>query len=40
MGFLELEGVRKEFPSHVAVQGFDLDVPRGSVFGLIGPTQG
>src|SRR6187549_2749533 len=38
MGFLELEGVRKEFPSHVAVQQFDLDVPRGAFVSFLGPS--
>src|SRR6186713_2111937 len=38
MGFLELEGVRKEFPSHVAVQHFDLDVPRGAFVSFLGPS--
>ena len=38
MGFLELEGVRKEFASHVAVQRFDLDVPRGEFVSFLGPS--
>ncbi len=38
MGFLELEGVRKEFPSHVAVQHFDLDVPQGAFVSFLGPS--
>ena len=38
MGFLELEGVRKEFATHVAVQGFDLDVPRGDFVSFLGPS--
>jgi len=38
VGFLELEGVRKEFATHVAVQGFDLDVPRGDFVSFLGPS--
>jgi putative spermidine/putrescine transport system ATP-binding protein len=38
VGFLELEGVRKEFASHVAVQGFDLDVARGEFVSFLGPS--
>ncbi len=38
MGFLTLEGVRKEFPSHVAVEGFDLDVPKGAFVSFLGPS--
>ncbi len=38
MGFLELEGVRKEFATHVAVQHFDLDVPRGEFVSFLGPS--
>ena len=38
MGFLELEGVRKEFATHVAVQGFDLDVARGEFVSFLGPS--
>jgi putative spermidine/putrescine transport system ATP-binding protein len=38
MGFLELEGVRKEFPGHIAVQHFDLDVPKGAFVSFLGPS--
>ncbi len=38
MAFLELSGVRKEFPTHVAVQGFDLEVPKGDFVSLLGPS--
>ncbi len=36
--FLVLRGVRKEFPAHVAVQGFDLEVPRGDFVSFLGPS--
>ncbi len=35
---LQLEGVRKSFGSHVAVRDFDLEVPRGSIYGFLGPN--
>ena len=38
MGFLDLVAVRKEFPSHVAVQGFDLEVPKGDFVSFLGPS--
>ena len=31
-------GLRKEFGHLVAVEGFNLEVPRGQVFGLLGPN--
>ena len=31
-------GLRKQFGDRVAVEGLDLDVPRGQVFGLLGPN--
>jgi putative spermidine/putrescine transport system ATP-binding protein len=37
-GFLVLEGVRKEFPGHVAVHGFDLSIPKGSLVSFLGPS--
>lgn len=33
-----LSQVRKSFRNHVAVDGLDLSVPRGSVYGFIGPN--
>jgi ABC-2 type transport system ATP-binding protein len=35
---LRLEGVTKWFGKHLAVGGLDLEVPVGSVFGLLGPN--
>ncbi len=35
---ITLRGVRKTFGSHVAVDDLDLDVPRGSLYGFIGPN--
>jgi ABC-2 type transport system ATP-binding protein len=35
---LRLDGVRKAFAGHVAVEGLTLSVPEGSVFGLLGPN--
>lgn len=33
-----VRGLRKRFDDKVAVDGIDLDVPRGSFFGLVGPN--
>ena len=38
MAFLDLVAVRKEFPTHVAVQGFDLSVPKGDFVSFLGPS--
>lgn len=35
---VRLAGVRKRFGSHNAVSDLDLEVPRGSIFGLLGPN--
>jgi ABC-2 type transport system ATP-binding protein len=35
---IELTGVSKEFGSRVAVDGLDLTIPRGSLYGFIGPN--
>ncbi len=35
---IELRGVTKRFGQHVAVQQLDLSVPRGSIYGFIGPN--
>ena len=35
---LRLRGLRKTFPKVVAVDGVDLDVAQGEVFGLLGPN--
>jgi ABC-type Fe3+/spermidine/putrescine transport system ATPase subunit len=35
---LELRGVSREFPGHIAVNDVSLRVPRGSFFSLIGPS--
>ena len=35
---VELRGVRKAFGTHVAVDGLDLRVPSGSIYGLLGPN--
>lgn len=35
---VELEGVSKKFGSHQAVHPLDLHIPRGSIFGVIGPN--
>ncbi|WP_306589737.1 ABC transporter ATP-binding protein [Geothrix sp. 21YS21S-4] len=35
---LRIRGLRKAFPKVVAVDGVDLDVARGEVFGLLGPN--
>ena len=34
-----LKGIRKAFAGHVAVSDLSLEVPRGSVFGLLGPER-
>ena len=33
-----LEGVTKRFGAHTAVDSLDLEIPRGSVYGLLGPN--
>ncbi|MBS1765821.1 MAG: ABC transporter ATP-binding protein [Acidobacteria bacterium] len=35
---LEIKGLRKAFPKVVAVDGLDLEVRRGEVFGILGPN--
>ncbi len=33
---IEMTGLRRNFGSHMAVDGLDLEVPRGSIFGFLG----
>ena len=35
---IRLQGVTKRFGKHIAVDGFDFEVPRGSICGLLGPN--
>ncbi len=35
---IEVRGLRKSYGSHLAVDGIDLAVPEGEVFGLLGPN--
>ena len=35
---IRLQGVTKRFGKHTAVEGFDFEVPRGSICGLLGPN--
>ncbi len=35
---VRLEGVTKRFGKHTAVENFDFEVPRGSIYGLLGPN--
>jgi ABC-2 type transport system ATP-binding protein len=35
---VQVRGLRKEYPGHVAVDGLDLDIERGEVFALLGPN--
>jgi len=35
---LRVRGIRKQYPKVLAVDGLDLDVARGEVFGLLGPN--
>jgi ABC-2 type transport system ATP-binding protein len=35
---LRVRGLHKQYPNVLAVDGLDLDVPRGEVFGLLGPN--
>lgn len=35
---VRLEGVTKRFRGHTAVDGLDLEIPRGSIYGLLGPN--
>ena len=37
-GFLTLNGVRKEFNGVVAVEDFNLEVPRGEFVSFLGPS--
>jgi spermidine/putrescine transport system ATP-binding protein len=36
--YLELQGIRKEFPGFVAVNDLDLKIPAGEFFALLGPS--
>lgn len=38
MKAIELQGVTKTFGKHIAVDGLSLSVPKGSVYGFIGPN--
>lgn len=38
MSFIELKNITKTFGKHVAVDDLSLSVPRGSVYGFIGPN--
>jgi ABC-2 type transport system ATP-binding protein len=35
---IELRGVQKRYDTHLAVNGMDLVIPRGSTYGLLGPN--
>ncbi len=35
---IRLSGVTKRFGNHTAVEGFELAIPRGSIYGLLGPN--
>lgn len=35
---VRLSGVHKSFGSHAAVSDFDLDIPKGCIYGLLGPN--
>lgn len=35
---VRLDGVTKQFGTHVAVSNLDLEIPRGSIYGLLGPN--
>ena len=36
--FIKINGIRKAFANHVALDDVSMDIPRGKVFGLLGPT--
>src|SRR4051794_36419969 len=38
MSVIEVQGLRKRYGQHEAVDGIDLAVERGEVFGLLGPN--
>ena len=38
MTAIEVQGLRKTYGEHEAVQGIDFEVRRGEVFGLLGPN--
>ncbi|NDD50949.1 MAG: ATP-binding cassette domain-containing protein, partial [Flavobacteriia bacterium] len=35
---LHAEGLRKTYQSFVALEGLDLSIPEGSIYGLLGPN--
>ena len=35
---IRLEGVTKRFGDYTAVDGLELEIPRGSIYGLLGPN--
>ena len=35
---INMTGLRKEFDDLVAVQGLDVSIPEGEIYGLIGPN--
>jgi ABC-2 type transport system ATP-binding protein len=37
MALIEIRGLRKHFRDHEAIQGIDLSIEKGEIFGLIGP---
>jgi len=38
MNIIEIDGITKTFGEHVAVDGLSLSVPKGSIYGFIGPN--
>ena len=38
MNALSIAGLRKTYGSAAAVDGIDLEIPQGCVFGLLGPN--
>lgn len=37
---IEVRGLKKTFDGFAALDGADLSVPRGAVYGLVGPRRG
>ena len=35
---VRLKGITKRFGTHTAVSGLDLEIPKGTVYGLLGPN--
>ena len=39
MSSIQISNLRKSYGKYVAVDGFTLEIPAGTVFGLLGPNE-